>query len=90
MELSKKTTILFSPKSHRQLTDLAERRGVSLGELVREACATAYGIVDQEASVAAVAAALEIPDARTERPQSRRRPSVHDIPAILRGEAKAA
>ena len=63
MELSKKTTILFSPQSHRQLSDLAERRGVSLGELVREACAAAYGVVDQEASIAAVAslAALRLP-----------------------------
>ena len=63
MELSKKTTILFSPNSHRRLTELAERRGVSLGELVREACATAYGIVDHEAQVDAVAslAALHLP-----------------------------
>ena len=66
MELSKKTTILFSPQSHRQLSDLSERRGVSLGELVREACAAAYGVVDQEASVAAVAsmAALRLPVGR--------------------------
>ena len=60
MELSKKTTILFSPKSHRQLSDLAERRGVSLGELGREACAPAYGIVDQEAVVEAAAAARAV------------------------------
>jgi hypothetical protein len=63
MELSKKTTILFSPDSHRRLSELAERRGVSLGELVREACATAYGIVDQEVRVAAASslAALSLP-----------------------------
>ena len=63
MELSKKTTILFSPESHRRLSELAERRGVSMGELVREACATAYGIVDQEARVAAAVslAALRLP-----------------------------
>jgi hypothetical protein len=63
MELSKKTTILFSPDSHRRLSELAERRGVSLGELVREACATAYGIVDQEVRVAAVVslASLSLP-----------------------------
>lgn len=63
MELSKKTTILFSPDSHRRLSELAERRGVSLGELVREACATAYGIVDRDAQVSAVAsiAALSLP-----------------------------
>lgn len=63
MELSKKTTILFSPDSHRRLSELAARRGVSLGELVREACATAYGIVDQESRVEAAAslAALHLP-----------------------------
>ena len=63
MDLTKKTTILFSPHSHRRLSELAERRGVSLGELVREACATAYGIVDQDAQVSAVAslAALSLP-----------------------------
>ena len=63
MELSKKTTILFSPDSHRRLSELAERRGVSLGELVREACATAYGIVDQEVRAAAAAslASLSLP-----------------------------
>jgi predicted DNA-binding protein len=63
MELSKKTTILFSDESHRRLSELAARRGVSLGALVREACATAYGIVDEEARVAAAAslAALHLP-----------------------------
>ena len=63
MDLSKKTTILFSPASHRWLSKLAERRGVSLGELVREACATTYGIVDDETRVAAAAslAALHLP-----------------------------
>lgn len=63
MELSKKTTILFSPDSHRRLSELAERRGVSLGELVREACATAYGIVDHEVRIEAAAslAALHLP-----------------------------
>ena len=63
MELSKKTTILFSPDSHRRLSELAERRGVSLGELVREACATAYGIVDHEVRIEAAAslAALQLP-----------------------------
>lgn len=63
MELSKKTTILFSPETHRRLTEVAARRGVSLGELVREACATQYGIVDHETRVAAATslAALGLP-----------------------------
>ena len=63
MELSKKTTILFSPETHERLTDLAARRGKSLGELVREACVAQYGLVDADARLAAVAAlsALSLP-----------------------------
>ncbi|WP_310570513.1 CopG family transcriptional regulator [Gemmatimonas sp.] len=63
MELSKKTTILFSPEAHERLTALAARRGTSLGELVREACAAQYGLVDTDTRVAAVAAlsALSLP-----------------------------
>lgn len=58
MELSKKTTILFSPELHRRLAQLAARRGRSLGDLVREACELQYGVVgstDQAAAVAALA-----------------------------------
>lgn len=54
MELSKKMTILFSPEAHERLSALAERRGVSLGALVREACVQQYGLVDQDARLAAV------------------------------------
>ncbi len=35
MELTKKTTILFSPDLHNFLTALAKRRGTSMGELDR-------------------------------------------------------
>ena len=63
MELSKKTTILFTPDLHRQLTEQAERRGVSMGELVREACVATYGLVDPGARSSAVQAlaALALP-----------------------------
>jgi predicted DNA-binding protein len=63
MELSKKTTILLSPAAHERLTDLAARRGVSLGQLVREACVQQYGLVDQDTQLAAVSAlnALSLP-----------------------------
>jgi hypothetical protein len=63
MELSKKTTILFSPDEHQRLSELAERRGLSLGQLVREACATVYGILDAETRVEAATAlaALSLP-----------------------------
>ena len=53
MELSKKTTILLSPELHRRLTQLAEQKGVSLGELVRQACEKHYGIVSREDRIAA-------------------------------------
>lgn len=45
MELSKKTTILFSPDLHRRLARLAKRQHTSLGALVREACEAQYGVV---------------------------------------------
>ena len=62
-ELSKKTTILFSPELHERLTRLAEQRSVSLGWLVREACVRQYGIVAGEDRLAAVRSleALSLP-----------------------------
>jgi hypothetical protein len=63
MELSKKTTILFSPELHRRLSQLAARRGLSLGELVREACEARYGVVGSASRLEAVGAlaALDLP-----------------------------
>jgi len=63
MELSKKTTILFSPELHRRLTLLAEKRHVSLGELVREACEAHYGIAGSPERTEAVRAlaAMRLP-----------------------------
>lgn len=63
MELSKKTTILFSPELHRRLSQLAARRGVSLGELVREACEVSYGVIGSASRLEAVEAlaALALP-----------------------------
>lgn len=48
MELSKKTTVLFSPELHRRLKRVAAQRGVSVGELVREACVAQYGLLEPE------------------------------------------
>ena len=63
MELTKKTTVLFSPELHARLTEFAAKRGVSLGELVREACVHTYGLVDTDARANAVASlgALRLP-----------------------------
>lgn len=54
MALTTKTTILFSAELHRRLTDYAARRGVSLGELVREACEITYGLAGSEERASAV------------------------------------
>ncbi len=63
MELTKKTTILFSPALHDYLTTLAKRRGLSLGELVRTACENQYGYTDPARRIEAVSklAALNLP-----------------------------
>ncbi len=75
MELTKKTTILLSPDLHQQLMELATRRGTSLGALVREACTATYGLVDQEARVAA-AEALAARSFPVDAPDVRKRESV--------------
>ncbi len=54
MELTKKTTILFSPDLHDQLTLLAKQLGTSLGELVRRACEAQYRLSSRDDRLAAV------------------------------------
>jgi hypothetical protein len=54
MELSKKTTILFTPALHRHLVQEARRRGASLGQLVRDACERQYGFCTVAERVRAV------------------------------------
>jgi hypothetical protein len=63
MELTKKTTILFSPELHERLVRLAEHRGTSLGDLVRRACEIQYGILPVKVRRAAVRelASLSLP-----------------------------
>lgn len=56
MERSKAVTILFSPEAHQRWTRLAERRGTSLGELVRGACVAPYGLVGTDARLVAAVA----------------------------------
>jgi hypothetical protein len=54
MELTKKTTILFSPALHQHLTQLAAQRGTSLGALVGEAREREYGPTSQQERLATV------------------------------------
>ncbi len=54
MELSKKTTILFSPQMHQQLARLADHKRTSLGDLVRDACQKQYRLVSNERRLQAV------------------------------------
>lgn len=63
MELSKKTTILFSPDLYTRLQTLAAEKGVSIGKLVRSACEVHYGLHSAEDRLAAVNAlkALKLP-----------------------------
>jgi hypothetical protein len=63
MRLTHKTTVLLSEGLHRQLSQLAQERGQSLGELVRQACERQYGMADTDARLAAVEAieAMRLP-----------------------------
>ncbi|MGH6896553.1 MAG: hypothetical protein ACREJ5_08395 [Geminicoccaceae bacterium] len=63
MGLTHKTTILLSEVLHRQLMRLAQERGQSIGELVRQACERRYGMTDRRARLAAVEAlgAMRLP-----------------------------
>lgn len=74
MELSKKTTILLSDELHSRLSALAAREGVSLGELIRDACRRQYGLFDRTERLAAVdalgALAAPVADVRTMKRQS--------------------
>ena len=75
MELSKKTTILFPPDLHEQLSHRAEKEGTSLGDLVRRACRGRYGILSPQERRKAVAelGALALPVAE---PRELKRQSV--------------
>lgn len=82
MELTKKTTILFSPELHRRLADLAARRGRSMGDLVREACEIQYGIVGSSEQIAAVAALAQL-GLPVDSPAAMKQESVPDPTALL-------
>ena len=61
--LTKKTTILFSPKIYRQLEHVAEKQGTSVAHLVRKAAIQCYLVPDRRTRLEAVKAlaAMELP-----------------------------
>ncbi len=81
MELSKKTTILFSPELHERLAQLAAQRGTSLGELVRTACERQYTLPSREQKLAAVRklTALRLPVASPRRMKQQAVPRPEEI-----------
>lgn len=81
MELSKKTTILLTEELHERLTGLAEQEGISLGELVRRACESQYGVVSREDRLAAVKslAALRLPVADVQTMESESVPQADEL-----------
>ena len=81
MELSKKTTILLPPALHERLTQLAEQRSTSLGDLVRSACEREYGTPSREERIAAVRrlAALKLPAGDVRRMKRESVPAPEDL-----------
>ncbi len=82
MELIKKTTILFSPALHAHLAQVARREHVSLGELVRRACQTQFGMVPGKNRLEAAAAIrrLSLPVADTARMKAQSVPRPKRLP----------
>ncbi len=81
MELSKKTTILFSPGLHERLARLARQRGTSLGDLVRAACEKQYGLFSEEERLDALRglASLALPVADPATMKAESSPSAEDL-----------
>ena len=89
MAFSKKTTILLSPEQHRRLTELATRRGTSLGSLVREAVTETYGLHDVDERLAAVRelVALDLPVGTVEQMIAESVPSPRELTPDSRSRA---
>lgn len=60
MELSKKTTILLSPRLYTLLKRLSHSTNQSIGELIRAACEKQYGLHPESASLAAAERIAEL------------------------------
>lgn len=53
MGLSKKTTILLSPRLHSLLKGISAAKETSIGELIRSACEKQYGLYPESEALAA-------------------------------------
>jgi hypothetical protein len=83
MRLTHKTTVLLSAGLHRQLSQLAQERGQSLAELVRQACERQYGLADAGTRLAAVDAieAMRLPVGPVEQMVAESVADPRDLPA---------
>ena len=54
MELSKKTTILFTPRLYNMLKSISKAHKRSIGELIRSACEKQYGPIPEIEVVRAI------------------------------------
>ena len=53
MELSKKTTILLSPRLYSLLKGISKAKNQSIGALIRSACENQYGLYSESEALAA-------------------------------------
>jgi hypothetical protein len=82
MELTKKTTILFSPELYDDLANLARQRGTSVGDLIREACRSQYFLTSRQERLSIVdeMAALSLPVGTPEEMELESVPIAEPIP----------
>ena len=61
--LTKKTTILFSPRMYRQLEQAAQQHGTSVAHLIRQAAIQCYLLPDRKTrrEAAAAIASMQLP-----------------------------
>jgi hypothetical protein len=81
MGLSKKTTILLSPRLHGRLRRLARQHRTSLGQLIRDACEEKYGLAESKVRLDAVRklAALSLPVGSAARMKKESTPGSEDL-----------
>ncbi len=81
MDLSKKTTVLFSQDLHKKLKNLAHARKRSMGDLIRTACEKQYHLSSVDESLQAVEelARLDLPVSSLSEIKKQLNPSPKDL-----------